>query len=442
MESQQNAPTSEIEIKEFNEEPLESPSLTQPFIQSEEGPNKHRQIGFFGTLMNLMNALLGAGILTVPSALASNGTVLSSFTILFICFLSFISTLQIVKLQLETDTEGYDSLTHKVMGQVGSIIYSIFNIIYLLLILLVYVVLGTDMVISWLSNIKTFTKSILNRALVTLIYVAVLPLPLTLLSKLKILSYFSTATVFFILIFVIGMIVKSSLYFKNHKISPTCVKGKFDLTIFYSISIYVSAFSLSSLAPPILHDFDVDFSRRRLVIGITLGICFILIIIPAIFSYLMFGDSTERDVLNSFPNNEIFIIIVRACFFLIISFSFPIVSQSVMCSFSQMFFKNNYANSLPIKKRIFVAILANIFPLGFGMFLPQAKPAMGIGAAIGGSFINYVFPPVMWLIYYWPKFDIKAFLCIIFIILGVATSGLSAYESILDFISSFKNRSQ
>ena len=317
--------------------------------------------------------------------------------------------------------------------------YSIFNLIFLILALLTFIVLGTDMIISWFALAKVDVSKTLYRAIVVLVYAFVLPIPLTFLRNLSILSYFSTATVVFIFIFVVAMIIKGSIQLnKNKKIDSTCIMSKFGLSLFYAISIYVSVFSLPTVAPPILYEYNPNYHKRKLVTGIAIFFCFLFVVIPAIFTYLSFGEKTGKNVLNSFPDDDVLIVILRIFFFLIISFSYPIIAQAVMCSLSQLIYKNNYANSLPNNKRIIILIIANVIPLLIGMFLPQAKPAMGISGALGGCIVDFVFPPVLWVMYYKPRCDVQTVLCIIFAVFGVVCAGISTYEGILDAIEEFK----
>ena len=417
--------------RDFIDEFVESP-------EKEESPNKKR-VGRFSTIMNLLNTLLGAGILTVPSSFTNAGMILSICLLFFCGILSYISTVQVIKLQLDTESDGFDSLTYKIAGKTGSILYSIMNLIFLILALLSFLVLGADMIVSWFALAKVNASKTLFRAMIVLVYAFILPIPLTLLRDISVLSYFSTATVLFIFTFVIGMIIKGSIFLKkNKKIESTCIMSKLDLQLFYAISIYLSVFSLPSEAPPIIHEYNSNYRKRKIVAGIAILFCFIFVVIPSIFAYLTYGSSTAKNVLNSFPDDDVFIVILRILFFLIVSFSYPVIAQAVMCSLSQLIYHNNYANSLPTGKRTIILIIANSIPVIIGMFLPQAKPAIGISGSLGGCIVDFVFPPVLWVMYYKPKWNLETILCILFAIFGFVTAGVSTYESVLDAISEFK----
>jgi len=422
-------PVSKTSNEKMNEEPVNSEATPEQPL---------RRVRRFATIMNLLNSLLGAGILSVPSSFTNAGIIPSVLLLLFIAVLSYIGTAQVIKLQLDTKSDGYDALVLVIAGKIGSIIYSILNLIFLILAMLSYIVLGGDMLISWFSLTKLKVDTLMSRALVILIYSFAIPVLLTIPRNITILSYFSTATVFCIILFVIAMIIKGGIYFKSNKINSTCVNAKFDLSVFYAISIYGLSFSLPAVTPPVIHEYNTNYHKRKIVAISAIVLCFILVIIPALFGYLMFGEKTEGNVLKNFPDDDTFIIIIRAAFFLVVSFSYPCVAQAVMCSWSQLIYKNNFANQLPASKRIVILILTNIVPILVGMFLPQAKPALGIGGALGGCIVDFAYPPILWIMYYKLKCGKVYVLCVIFAIFGFVTAGISTYEGFVDAIDAFK----
>ena len=58
--------------------------------------DEKKQVGFMGTVMNLLNSLLGAGILSVPNCFCDTGTGASTIIIVVIAFLSYLATYMVV----------------------------------------------------------------------------------------------------------------------------------------------------------------------------------------------------------------------------------------------------------------------------------------------------------------------------------------------------------
>lgn len=100
------------------------------------------------TILNLINSLLGAGILGVPSAMKFCGLVPSIIMLLAIAGLSEFATILLIKLQKKTNAKGLDDLTSIILGKFGSIALSISILIFLMSALVCYLVIASDSIIS------------------------------------------------------------------------------------------------------------------------------------------------------------------------------------------------------------------------------------------------------------------------------------------------------
>lgn len=399
-------------------------------------PNRVRR---FATIMNLLNSLLGAGILSVPSSFANVGLIPSIILLIIIALLSLIATYMIMKLQLETKSPGYDELTFQVMGNIGQKILSILTLIFLMAALLAYLILAGDMIISWFELAHIDLNKLWPRAAMILIYSLCIPVALSIPRSIKVLSYISTATFAFITLFAISMIVKAITDFPKIGVSHHVSYAKFDITVFSALSIYGLAFSLPIVTCTIVNNYNHNVRKRTIVAIAASILCFILIIVPSVIGYLMFGSETDGNILKNFPDDDVLMLIVRIGFFFVVSFSYPCITQPVMASWGQLLFKANDQITLPTKQRIVVELCANVIPVVVAMFLPEAKPILSVGGAIGGCVVDFVFPPLLWIVFYKMKKTSPQFiLCVLFIIFGLVTAAISTYQSILDTIDSFK----
>lgn len=399
-------------------------------------PNRVRR---FATIMNLLNSLLGAGILSVPSSFKNNGVFPSMVILLFIALLSYYATVMVVKLQIDTKSAGYDELVFDILGKIGQTLFSTFSLIFLTSALLAYLILGGDMIISWFSLIKIDLNRLWPRAFMILIYAIAIPIAISLPRSIGFLSYFSTATVFFILFFTLAMIVKGIDGLPNGGVSSTVVYSKIDSSVFSSISIYGLAFSLPIVTPAIVHPYNPDLHKRKVVSFVATLICFFLVAIPSIIGYLLFGDKTQGNILKSFPDNDGLMIIVRIGFFFIVSFSYPIVAQVVQGSYSQFIYSVNDANSLPSNKRNIVLLVTHLIPAFLAMFLPEATPVLSVGGALGGCSVNFIYPAILWYTFYkLQPLSKEGLLCILLFLFGGTTAVISTYQAVIDMIKSFK----
>jgi amino acid permease len=428
---------------ENGEENMEEKHPMDPEELDINNPNRVRR---FATIMNLLNSLLGAGILSVPSSFTNVGLVPSIILLAFIAVLSYYATSMFMRLQLETFTAGLDELTLKVAGKVGQVILSILTLIFLESALMSYLILGGNMITSWLklAKIEAFNiEDLWPRAIMILIYSIVLPIALSIPRSLKVLSYFSTATVFFIAFFVLAMVIKAcddwdglSNKYPDKKVSY----GKFDISVFSALSIYGLTFALPIVALPIVNHYHHSIHRRNIVALVSTILCFVLVVIPSIICYLMFGDKTKGDVLQNFDDDDYLILVVRIGFFLVVSFSYPCVVQPVAGSWAQVIYSDNDASKLPTGKRTVVQLVTHIIPLIIAMFLPQAKPVLAVGGAIGGCVVDFVYPPLLWYLHFKPAVKTWEFWLILLLgVFGLVTGIISTYQAILDVIKAFKD---
>ena len=353
---------------------------------------------FFNTLMNLLNSLLGAGILSVPSSFGSAGIVPSLFIIVVICYLSYIASIIDVRLTQKIECSGFDELILKVMGKWGSITYSIIVIIFLFASMIAYLIIGGDMIISWFSFAGIDVSTFKYRIWIILVSSLVIPVVLMIPKNFFLIGIFSAASVFFIIFYIIATIIKSIQFFPKHGISKTMVVAKFDKSIFSAIGVYALTFALPTVVITLLHPYSLEYAKRRNVVMACFIITGSMTIFPSILLYLIFGDEADGNVLNSFPSNDILFTIVRVGFFLIVSFSFPVLGKSVMCNWSQLIFHTNHANDLESWKYVLIFFITTLIPILIAMFLPQCKPAIAVGGALGGCLACYTYPALLWIL--------------------------------------------
>lgn len=423
--------TSSIDIEEKDKSGSDPESLE---VKSTVGT-----VGFFPTTMNMLNCLLGAGILSIPNTFIDSGIVVSVILLLIVAGITHFATVLTFELCHDLGAEGIDDMARRTLGKWGLISLSACCLIFNICSCLAYLIIGADFIISWFAAAGIDLSSSIYRAIVVFVYSVLIPIALSIPKSFTFLSYFSTVTFGCIVLFVIVLLYEAISKLPKQGISPTIVIAKIDIDFFSSISIYGTAFSLPLSCMPVIHDFDPNVKKRNSVSAISLITCFIVMVIPGICGYLIFGDQTNGNILNSFSDNDIVMIVVRVGFFLVVTFSYPIVAPCVACSFSELIYHVNQANDLTGKRRGIIFFLTHIFTLVLAIFLPSMKPALEVGGAIGGCLGNFSIPGIMWLVatklkmYHW-----KCISAMLLAIFGIVSGIVSTYTSIISAISAFK----
>lgn len=392
----------------------------------------------FATVMNLVNSLLGAGILSVPNSFVNIGWAFSLMLLLLMAVLSLAATYMVIILSKRTGTKGLSELAAHILGGWGANFLAVLNLLFLVTALIAYLILGSDSVISWFALAGIDMTPTFKRALLVFIY-GLLPGGLSIPRNISFLQYVSTATFCCIFFFFVVMIYKAIVMVGDNGVAPGVVAFKMDMSVFSSMSIVSLSFALPAVVLPAIKMYNPLTRKRKIVTNAAILLCFILVAIPGICGYLCFGEKTEGNVLKSFKDDDYLILVVRICFFIVVTCAYPMVAQSIMSAWSQVIYQDDNPIGLPTKKRAVVLLITNMIPLVLAMFLPEAKPALGVSGALGGCLVDFVFPSLIWLkSTKLPYSDWRNVLAAMLGIFGAVAAVISTYQAVLDAINSFK----
>lgn len=400
----------------------------------------YKPIGFWGNLFNLLNCMLGAGILSIPSTFMDSGIIISLVIMVAVAMITHYATVITLTLQHKTGASGFDEMAMMILGKFGSYSLSFMIIIFNMGANLAYLVMAVDIIKSWLSFAGVDTSASLYRAIITFLYGLALPIALSIPRSLNFLGAISTIAVFFIAFYLIAIFIKFGIYVQQgNPIGQNIVIAKADIKLFSSISLYATAFSLPVCILPLIWQYTPDLKKRNFSSFLSLTIVFLVTCIPSIFAYLIFGDQCQGNILNNFADNDILMVIVRVGFFIIVTVSYPITHPAIICSFSALIFKENNASNLYGWRRALLLVLSNGIPLILGMFLPEMKPALEVGGALGGCLGNFFLPGIMWVLTSdKPKTHYTNILSILLSIFGLVSAVISTWIAVESAIDAFK----
>ena len=399
-----------------------------------------KEIGFWTNLFNLLNCMLGAGILSIPSTFNDSGIIVSMFIMAFVAIITHYATVITLVLQHKVGGKGFDELALKILGKIGSWSLSAMIIIFNMGANLAYLVLGVDLITSWFGFGGIDVSSSLYRAIITLVYGLCIPIAASIPRSLSWLGSISTICVFFIFFYMIAVFVKFGIFVsEGNEVGQRIIYGKADIQLFSSISVYATAFSLPVCILPLISGYTPNIKKRNFSSFLSLLLVFLVTAIPSIFAYLIWGENSEGNILNNWPDKDVLMLIVRVGFFLIVSVSYPITHPAVACSVSQLIFHENDACALFGWRRALVLVISNGVPLIIGMFLPQMKPALEVAGALGGCLGNFLLPGIMWVLTSdKPKTHYTNILAILLAFFGVVSAVISTWQAIESAIESFK----
>lgn len=394
----------------------------------------HR-VGRFATFLDLTNAVLGAGVIIVPSTFVDGGLAPTTILIIIACLLNYISSVMMIHLQNEFQTKTNEELAESCLGKITKIILIILEMLMYFSISSSYLMIGAHQCSNWLSFAGfSFTKTG-PWALLVLVY-SLIPVGLSIFRKIIFLDKFQMATIICVIIYSIAVIYRSIT--DSDWPNETAIGYRFSLSVFSSFAIHVITFSLPVILMPVLTPYNPNLKKRMTVTGASLICTFILVVFPGITSYIILGTSTKSDILSSFSSKDIIIIVARVAIFLVACLSYPIIISAIIGLLGSIFFKEHNPAALSTKKRAILLPFANVISILLSMFANDLKPIFAIGGSVS-CLIVFTFPSVCMIVsrkkpLYYPQ----NILYLIYSIFGIIAFIVCIFTSIKDYIEASK----
>ncbi|KAK6203290.1 vacuolar amino acid transporter [Scheffersomyces amazonensis] len=286
-----------------------------------------------GTI-NLLNTIIGAGILAMPFGLKSNGIVFGCFLIIWSALTSSFGLYLQNKVAKYTQQQGavsYFSLAQLTYPQLSIVFDSAISIKCFGVGVSYLVVIG-DLMPKIMESINIPSESwFMERNLWITIFMIVLVIPLSYLKKLDSLKYTSVVALFsilYLICLVIEHYIVNDIPIENKHIDiigPVSIKDTLK-----SFPIFVFAYTCHQNMFAIINELkpsDTDGSQTRqsnLIIRNALSTACFSYLLVGIIGYLSFGTTVNGNIITMYPKNSISSLIGRLCIVVMVAFSFPL----------------------------------------------------------------------------------------------------------------------
>ena len=404
---------------------------------------KYRRVGRFETFVNLTNALLGAGIVNIPSTFVPCGLSPTFISLMFVCLLCYISGNILIYIESELHVSDMSQLALVVFGRAGEIISNILTNIFTFSCTASYLMIGTDQIRQWLIYSGVKAQGRWTWSLIAAIYSLILPVGLTIPKKMTFLSNFAYVITVILIgycILIIGFSVHE-LFFTNN-VALTAIGYGFNTKAFTAFSIHISTFALPLMMLPIITSYNPSVDKRKTVTGIVYIFIFCLVSFSGCFSYLISGEKTKPDFLMSFENKEVVIIILQIAIFISVTLTYPFVVRTIMLELCTLLYDINDFDKATTKQRLILVPAVNIVNIILAVFISDSSVILGFGGALSGSLMCFAFPSLCRL-----KTTTESFLKprniahLIFVIFGCVSAIVCTVFNVMDLIQSAKHHS-
>ncbi|KAM9014517.1 solute carrier family 38 member 6 isoform 4-T4 [Ara ararauna] len=336
------------------------------------------------SVFNLMNAVIGSGILGLSYAMANTGIVGFSILLLIVAGLASYSVFLLLSMCTQTAMSSYLLIVKSELpGAVAGF-------------------LSEDESGSWY----------LDGRLLLLITSICIVFPLALLPKIGFLGYTSSLSFFCTVYFALVIMIKKwsipcplplssageTLQVSNS--TGDCKAKLFHLSKESAYAIPTMAFSFlchTSVLPIYCELQSPSKSRMQNVTVTGIGLSFLIYLMSALFGYLTFYDKVDSELLQGYSRylpHDTIIMTVKVAILFAVLLTVPLIHFPARKAVMMVFFSH-----LPVSWicHILVTLTLNTIVVLFAMYVPDIKNVFGVAGSTTSTCLLFVYPGLFYL---------------------------------------------
>ncbi|XP_053923840.1 probable sodium-coupled neutral amino acid transporter 6 [Cuculus canorus] len=400
----------EDDAEEDAEEDAESAALLPPPPGSNP-PNRGSSFGF--SVFNLMNAIMGSGILGLSYVMANTGIMGFSILLLVVASLATYSVFLLLSMCTQTAVTSYEDLGLFAFGSAGKVLVASTIIIQNIGAMSSYLLIVKSelpgAVAGFLSGDVSGSWYLDGRLLLLIISVCIV-FPLALLPKIGFLGYTSSLSFFFMVYFALVVMIKKwsipcplnsaieTLQVSNS--TGDCKAKLFHLSKESAYAIPTMAFSFlchTSVLPIYCELQSPSKSRMQNVTVTGIVLSFLIYFLSALFGYLTFYDKVDSELLQGYSRylpHDTVIMTVKVTILFAVLLTVPLIHFPARKAVLMVFFSH-----LPVSWicHILVTLTLNTIVVLFAMYVPDIKNVFGVVGSTTSTCLLFVYPGLFYL---------------------------------------------
>jgi amino acid permease len=371
-----DADIDEASLLKFSPSPLRASTDS---AASSSGRSVSRKRDILDAVVNLVNTIIGGGMLALPFALRSCGVVFGSLLLVAFFGLAMYTGRLLVKCGAMGHGATLSQLGEAAFGSPGRVLVEISVLLFSFGALIGYLIIIGDILTPYINLLF-----VCDRRLVMLFFGALVCLPLSCLRRISLLRFTSLAALVFIA-YLVACIVGWSISGMLDGFEPDrVVLGTLNAEFLSVLPIISFAYSFQANVLPVWSEMSEFPATKGINVAMVSSctVCLIVYLLCAIFGYLSFYELTSDNILVHYPTAAWYFDVGKIGYALIIMFSYPLLCYPMRVTIDGM------VNSLYYKEpqravstlRIVVEAVV-IFVLAYVI----AIVAVGIGIVFGIS---------------------------------------------------------
>ncbi|KAM7323337.1 solute carrier family 38 member 6 isoform X1 [Alexandromys fortis] len=386
-----------------------------PLLSNEPRRQASPGVSFGFSVFNVMNAIMGSGILGLAYVMANTGILGFSFLLLLVAFLASYSVHLLLSMCIQTAVTSYEDLGLFAFGLPGKVVVAGTIIIQNIGAMSSYLlIIKTELpaaISEFLSGDHSGSWYLDGQTLLLIICVGVV-FPLSLLPRIGFLGYTSSLSFFFMVFFALVIVIKK--WSIPCPVALSCINGVFQISNatddckpklfhFSKESIYAvptMAFSFlchTSILPIYCELRSPSKKRMQNVTNTAIALSFLLYYVSALFGYLTFYDRVESELLQGYSKylpHDVVVMAVKLCILSAVLLTVPLIHFPARKALMMILF-----SSFPFSwiRHSLTTLALNIIIVLLAIYVPDIRNVFGVVGASTSTCLIFVFPGLFYL---------------------------------------------
>ena len=366
--------------------------------------NRRPGSSLLAAICNLLNTVVGGGILSLPFAVKTCGLLAGAlFQLLFGAASWYGSYLLLDALRYRPNASSYEVLALASLGPKGALAYNIAALINCYGACVSYLVAAADVIPPLLAELGHD----IGRPLVLVMLTATIIFPLSSLRDISALQYASGLA---ILIYIAFAITLGYLGFTAAPAATPTPLFKPDFNGMVS-AIPLCAFAFvhqTSLFPIYQEVREPTASRMRVVVTSAVGVATVLYLFASYAAYARFGEDIKGDILLNLASiDDTGVRLVRLAFGFSVCLTYPCLHYAARRALDQLLFRRPRPGStgrdtaasrdMPYPRQLGLTCLLVGSSLGIALAVDRVEIVFGFTGAVASTMLSYVLPAAIHL---------------------------------------------
>lgn len=440
--------------------PMQNRRQSDPLDPIQEPEEENAKRGFFsagsikGSIVNIAQATLGAGALSLPKAFYYAGLIYSMILMLVLVVLAVMSITVIIKSLSISGKNTFEDMSKRAFGPWFTLFYEVNIILFCFGTAVGYLMTVGDIFSQVVLRVvgdpagNEFLKLLTDPScLVTLITVVIL-FPLSMVDKINELRYASLIGICCILTLV-GVVI---YVFCRNGTSPTLdsFEDAFNpkdsiMGCFKMLSLAIFAFCCQPNVPSIYVELERKSLNRMTRVGVRgMLLCFVVYACIGMSGFLAFGENTDGNIMKNLQpflkDNDPVVILGFACMAFAVTMAYPLNIFPIRFSVETILFYHR-----PHLNTKFMRVLIAVFAVGLSLvgaiYIPSLNLVFEIVGATTGSFVCFIGPGMLFCKLNKSAtgiFERSNAMAICLVVVGFLFLVLGTYSSIADIVDALR----